>query len=63
LQNRSQINGEYLQNLRRESSSIFRKKKGEHVKDGINELKTENKTKNIRNLYRGIKEFKKGYQP
>jgi hypothetical protein len=27
----------------------------------INELETNNKNKNIRNLYRGINEFKKGY--
>jgi hypothetical protein len=29
----------------------------------INELETNSKNKNIRDLCRGIKEFKKGYQP
>jgi hypothetical protein len=29
----------------------------------INELETNNKNKNIRDFYRGINEFKKGYQP
>jgi hypothetical protein len=29
----------------------------------INELETNSKNKNIRDLYRGINEFKKGYQP
>jgi hypothetical protein len=29
----------------------------------INELETNNKNKNIRDLYRGINEFKKGYHP
>jgi hypothetical protein len=29
----------------------------------INELETNNKNKNIRDLYRGINEFKKGYKP
>jgi hypothetical protein len=29
----------------------------------INEFETNNKIKNIRDLYRGINEFKKGYQP
>jgi hypothetical protein len=40
---------------------------GEHRVDlrkgKINELETNNKNKNIRYLYRGINEFKKGYQP
>jgi hypothetical protein len=29
----------------------------------LNDLETNNKNKNIRNLYGGINEFKKGYQP
>jgi hypothetical protein len=33
------------------------------VKDKINELETNNKNKNIRDLYRGINGFRKGYQP
>jgi hypothetical protein len=33
------------------------------LKGKINELATNNENKNIRNLYRGINEFKKGYQP
>jgi hypothetical protein len=33
------------------------------LKDKINELGTNNKNKNIRDLYRSINEFKKGYQP
>jgi hypothetical protein len=33
------------------------------LKGKINKLETNNKNKNIRDLYRGIKEFKKGYQP
>jgi hypothetical protein len=35
----------------------------EYLKDTINELESDSKNKNIRNLYRGINEFKKGYQP
>jgi hypothetical protein len=34
----------------------------EYVKDKINELATFSKNKNIRDLYRGINEFKRGYQ-
>jgi hypothetical protein len=35
----------------------------EYLKDKINELESNSKNKNIRDLYRGINEFKKGYQP
>jgi hypothetical protein len=48
-------------NLRRDTSKIFRNKKREYLKGKISELKTNNKNKNIRNFYRGINEFKKGY--
>jgi hypothetical protein len=63
LQNPSQINGNNLQNLRHETSRTFRNKKWEYLKGKINELETNNKNKNIRDLYRSINEFKKGYQP
>ena len=33
------------------------------MKDGIQELERDSNIKNIRNLYRGIDYFKKGYQP
>jgi hypothetical protein len=35
----------------------------EHLKGKINELEANNKKKNIRDLYRGINEFKKYFQP
>jgi hypothetical protein len=57
------MNGGNQKNLRHETSRTFRNKKREHLKDKINELETNNKNKNIRDLYRGINEFKKGYQP
>jgi hypothetical protein len=57
------ISGEDLQNLRHETSRIFRNEKREYLKGKINELETNNKNKNIRDLYRGINKFKKGYQP
>jgi hypothetical protein len=47
LQNPNQINGDNLQNVRRETSRIFRKKKREHLKGKINELETNNKTKTL----------------
>jgi hypothetical protein len=62
LQNPNQMNGDNLQNLRCETSKIFRKKKREYLKGKINELEINNKNKNIRDLYRGINEVKEGYQ-
>jgi hypothetical protein len=49
--------------VRREESRYFRNKKGEYLKDKINELATNSKDKNIRDLYNGINEFKRGYRP
>jgi hypothetical protein len=63
LQNPNQTNGDNLQNLRRETSRTFRNKKREYLKSKINELETNNKDKNVRDLHRGTNEFKKGYQP
>jgi hypothetical protein len=40
-----------------------RNKKREYLKDKINELATNSKNKNIRDLYRGIIGFKRSYQP
>jgi hypothetical protein len=63
LQNPSQTSGDNLQNVRREINRIFGNKKREYLKGKINELETNNKNKTIRDMYRGIDEFKKGYQP
>jgi hypothetical protein len=41
----------------------FRNKKREYLTEKINGLATNSKNKNIRDLYRGINEFKRGYQP
>jgi hypothetical protein len=60
LQDPSEINGDNLNNVRREASRHFRNKKREYLKDKINELATNSKNKN---LYRGRNEFKRGYQP
>jgi hypothetical protein len=63
LQNSSRINGDDLHNLRRETSRTFRNKKREYSKSKIKEFGTNNRKKSIRNLYRSINVFKKGYQP
>jgi hypothetical protein len=63
LQDPSKINGDNRKILRRENSRYFRNKKREYLKDKNNELATNSKDKNIRNLYVEINEFKRGYQP
>jgi hypothetical protein len=57
------VNEDNLSNVRREASRHFRNKKRDYLKDKINENESNSKNKNIRDLYRGINEFKKGYQP
>jgi hypothetical protein len=63
LQNRSQTSGNNLNNVRCEISEVFRNKYRDYFKEKINELETHSKNKNIRDLYRGINECKKGCQP
>jgi hypothetical protein len=63
LQDQSLGNEESLSNVRLEASRHFRNKKREYMKDKINELESKSKNKNIRDLYRGINEFKKVYLP
>jgi hypothetical protein len=54
----------FLNNVRREASRHFRGvKKNDYLKAKIEELGTNSKIKNIRDLYKGISDFKKGYQP
>jgi hypothetical protein len=61
LQDPSEINGDNLNNVRRESGRYFRNKKREYLRDKIKDLATNSKNKNIRDLYRGINGFKGGY--
>jgi hypothetical protein len=44
------------------SADISGEKKRKCLKDKINELATDSKNMNIRDLYRGLNEFKMGYQ-
>jgi hypothetical protein len=59
----SEENEGNVSDIRREASTHFRNKKREYLKEKINKLESNRKNKNIRDLYRGINEFKKGYQP
>ena len=63
VQDPSQSNVDNLDSVRREVSRHFRNKKKAYLKAKIEELETNSKIKNIRDLYRGISDFKKGYQP
>ena len=59
----SRSKADNLNNVRRESSRHFRNKKKAYLKAKIKEMETNSKINNIRDLYRGINDFKKGYQP
>jgi hypothetical protein len=63
LQDASEINGYSLNSVRCEASRYFRNKRREYLKDKIKEFATNSMNKNIRDLLRGINEFKRAYQP
>jgi hypothetical protein len=62
LQDRSEINGDNMNNVRCEASRHFMNRQREYLKDKMNGLAMNGINKNIRDLYRGINEFKRGYQ-
>ena len=63
IQDPSRSNVDNLINVRHDASRYFRNKKKGYLKAKIEELETNSKINNIRDLYRGINDFKKGYQP
>src|SRR5215471_13371858 len=63
IQDPSQSSLDNLNNVRRDASRYFRNKRKAHLKAKIQELETNSKINNIRDLYRGINYSKKGYQP
>ena len=58
-----QSNVDNLNKVRREVSRHFRNKKKAYLRAKTEELETNNKIQNMSDLYRGISDFKKGYQP
>jgi hypothetical protein len=62
LQDPREANGDILSDVRREDGRHFRKNKREYLKDKINKPESNGKNKNIRVLYSGINEIKKGYK-
>jgi hypothetical protein len=63
LQYQSKINGDNWNNVRREISRHFRNKKRKYMKDKVDELATNSKNKNIRDLCKGINTFKRDSLP
>jgi hypothetical protein len=63
IQDPSQSNADNLNNVRRDASRHFTNKKEAYLRAKIEEMETNSKINNIRDLYRGINEMKKGYQP
>ena len=63
VQDPSQSNVDNLNKVRREVSRHFRNKENAYLRAKIEELETNNKIQKIRDFYRGISDFKKGYQP
>jgi hypothetical protein len=63
IQDPSQSNLDSLNNVRREVSRHFRNRKRAYLRAEIEELETNSRIQNIRDLYRGVSDFKKGYQP
>jgi hypothetical protein len=63
LQDSNHSNVDNINNVRHEAWGHFRNKKTEYLKAKIDEFETNSKTKNIRDLYRGIIDCNKDYQP
>ena len=62
-QDPSHSNADNVNDVRRDASRHFRNKKKAYLRARIEELETNSKINNIRDLYRGINDMKKGYQP
>jgi hypothetical protein len=62
-QDPSQSNVDNLNNVRCAASRNFKNKQKTYFKAKIEELETNSKINNIRDLYRGINSVKKGNQP
>ena len=63
IQDPSQSNADNLNNVRRDASRHFRNKKKAYLSAKIEELETNSEINNTRDLYRGINDMNKGYQP
>ncbi|KAJ4438077.1 hypothetical protein ANN_14016 [Periplaneta americana] len=62
LQDPVEENRDIYFNERWEASRTLRNKRRGYLKEKLNEIETNSRNKNIRDLYKGIEEFKNGYQ-
>ena len=62
MQDPNQINAEAYSELKRRTSSTFRSRKREYIKEKINEIGKNNANKDVRNMYREIGEIRGGHQ-
>ncbi|KAJ4433902.1 hypothetical protein ANN_16215 [Periplaneta americana] len=62
LQDPVEVNRDNYFNKKREANRRLRNKKRDYLNEKLNDVETNSKNKNIRDLYKGIKEFKNGYQ-
>ena len=58
----TQLNRDNYHTERRQTSLTLRNKKRDYLKGKLSEIEINSKNKNIRELYKSIKHFKKGYQ-
>jgi hypothetical protein len=63
IQDPSRSNVDDLNNVRHDASRHSRNKKKAYMKTKIDEIESNSKINNVRDLYRGINDFRKGYQP
>jgi len=63
IQDPTQSNAENLNNVNVKLADIAGSKRKEYLKAKIEEIEINMKIKNITDFFRGISEFKKGYQP
>ena len=63
IQNPNERNVEDFSSVRCYSCRTLKKKKGDYMKAKVNWLEENSKNKIILEIYNGINEFKKGYQP
>ena len=63
LQDLNQSNVDNLSDVKRGASRHSRNKQKEYLKTKIDELETKSKTKNTRDIYMDISNFKNNYQP
>jgi hypothetical protein len=63
IQDPSRSNVDNLNYVRHDASRHFRNKKKAYLKAKIEELETNSKINNVRDLYMGVNDFEKRYQP